>query len=109
MDCDISKAWRPPRPDLTVGLETIFDHIPLGLVLEEVTEELFLLRLVLAGAPRSCQGLPPRSEGRGELTPPRTLTPLRRVTALRSDSPGRSRSPSPLRESPALRSPPLLL
>ena len=54
---------------------------------------------------RSSAGIPPRSEGNGELT----LTPLRGVTALRSNSPGRSRNSSPLREPPALRSPPLLL
>ena len=34
-----SKTRRPPRPDLTVGLEAFYDHIALGLVLEEVTEE----------------------------------------------------------------------
>jgi hypothetical protein len=32
MDCDISKAWGPPRPNLTVGLEAIYHHIPLCLV-----------------------------------------------------------------------------
>jgi hypothetical protein len=39
MDCEISKAWRPPHPYLTVGLETIYHHISLGLVLPEITEE----------------------------------------------------------------------
>jgi hypothetical protein len=39
MDCEISKAWRPPYPYLTVGLKTFYHHLPLGLVLEEVTEE----------------------------------------------------------------------
>jgi hypothetical protein len=40
-------ARRSSRPYFTIGLETIYDHILLGLVLEEVTEELFLLRVVL--------------------------------------------------------------
>jgi hypothetical protein len=48
MDCETSKAWRPSRPDLTVGLEAIYHHLPLGLVLEEVTEELFLIWIVLS-------------------------------------------------------------
>jgi hypothetical protein len=47
MDCDISKAWRPSRPDLAVGLEAIYHHLPLGLILEEVTEESLLLGVVL--------------------------------------------------------------
>jgi hypothetical protein len=34
-----SKARRSSRPDLTVGLEAIYHHIPLGLVIPEVTEE----------------------------------------------------------------------
>jgi hypothetical protein len=34
-----SKARRSSRPDLTVGLETIYHRIPLGLILEEVSEE----------------------------------------------------------------------
>jgi hypothetical protein len=48
MDCEISKAWRPPHPHLTVSLQALYHHLPLGLVLPEVTEELFLLRIVLA-------------------------------------------------------------
>jgi hypothetical protein len=48
MDCEISKAWRPSRPDLTVGLEAFYYHIPLSLILPEVTEELFLIRIILA-------------------------------------------------------------
>ncbi len=47
MDCKISKAWRPSRPDLTVGLEAFYHHIPLSLVIPEVTEELFLIRIIL--------------------------------------------------------------
>jgi hypothetical protein len=39
MDCEISKAWRSARPDLTVGLEALYHHPPLGVVLLEVTEE----------------------------------------------------------------------
>ncbi len=39
--------FRPPRPDLTVGLKA-FDHqIPLGLVLPETPEEPLLLGVVL--------------------------------------------------------------
>jgi hypothetical protein len=48
MDSGISKGWRPSHPDLTVGLQALYHHIPLGLLLEEVTEELFLIRMVLA-------------------------------------------------------------
>jgi hypothetical protein len=48
MDCEISKSWRPPYPYLTVSLKTIYHHLPLGLVLPEVTEELFLIRIILA-------------------------------------------------------------
>ncbi len=39
--------WRPPRPDLVVGLEAFYYHLPLGLVLEELPGELFLLEGVL--------------------------------------------------------------
>src|ERR671910_3479308 len=39
MDCEISKVWRPSRPDLTVGLETIYHYLPLRLLIPEVTEE----------------------------------------------------------------------
>ena len=48
MDRGISKAWRPPHPHLAVGLQALYHHLPLGLVLEEVTEELFLIRVILA-------------------------------------------------------------
>src|SRR5688500_6109016 len=41
---------RPARPDLTVGLEAFYDHLPLGLVLPEVTEESLLLRVVLSNS-----------------------------------------------------------
>jgi hypothetical protein len=39
MDCGISKAWRPSGPDLTVGPEAFYHHLPLGLILEEGPEE----------------------------------------------------------------------
>jgi hypothetical protein len=39
---------RPPRPDVTVGLEAFYDHIPLGLVLPEISKGLFLMGVVLA-------------------------------------------------------------
>jgi hypothetical protein len=45
-----SKARRSSRPDLTVGLETFYHQLPLGLVLPEVTEELFLIRIILANS-----------------------------------------------------------
>src|SRR5215203_1849826 len=45
-----SKARRSSRPDLTVGLQALYHHLPLGLVLPEVTEELFLLRIVLSNS-----------------------------------------------------------
>jgi hypothetical protein len=48
MNSGISKTRRPPRSDLTVGLEAIYHHLPLGLVLPEVPEELFLIRIILA-------------------------------------------------------------
>ena len=44
----LKAARRSSRPDLTVGLEAIYHHLPLGLVLPEVTEELFLIRIILA-------------------------------------------------------------
>jgi hypothetical protein len=50
MDCEISKAWRPPYPYLTVSLKTFYHHLPLGLVFPEVTEELFLLGMVLTNS-----------------------------------------------------------
>ena len=45
-----SKTRRPPRPDLTVGLETFYHHIALSLVLPEVTEEKLLLGMVLTNS-----------------------------------------------------------
>ena len=42
--------WRPSHPNLTVGLQALYHHIPLGLVLPEVTEELFLLGMVLTNS-----------------------------------------------------------
>jgi hypothetical protein len=42
-----SKTRRPASPDLTVGLEAIYHHIPLSLILPAVTEELFLIRIIL--------------------------------------------------------------
>src|SRR5215207_7161494 len=41
-------ARRSSGPDLTVGLEAIYHHLPLGLILPEVTEEYFLLGMVLS-------------------------------------------------------------
>jgi hypothetical protein len=46
------RAWylKGPQvfpPSLTVGLEALYHHIPLSVVLPEVTEELFLLGIVL--------------------------------------------------------------
>ena len=34
-----SKTLRPSHPDLAVGLEALYHHIPLGLILPEVTEK----------------------------------------------------------------------
>jgi hypothetical protein len=48
MDSGISKAWRPPRPYLTVGLEAFYHHIPLSLVLPQVPKELLLFTVILA-------------------------------------------------------------
>jgi len=39
---------RPPRSDLAVGLEAFYLHLPLDLVIPEVPEELFLIRIILA-------------------------------------------------------------
>src|SRR5215212_8189500 len=41
-------ARRSSRPDLTVGLKTFYHHISLVLILPEVTEEYFLIRIILA-------------------------------------------------------------
>jgi hypothetical protein len=41
---------RPPGPDLAVGLEGFDHHLPLGLVLPEVSEEPFLVGVVFAYA-----------------------------------------------------------
>jgi hypothetical protein len=43
-----SETWRPTRPDLAVSLEAFQYHFPLGFVLPEVMEDLFLIRIVLA-------------------------------------------------------------
>ena len=48
MDRGSSKSWRPPHPHLAVGLQALYHHIPLGLVLPEVPEELFLIRMIHA-------------------------------------------------------------
>jgi hypothetical protein len=53
MERGISKAWRPPHPHLAVGLQAFYDHLPLGLVLPEVTEELFLLGIIPAAPPQT--------------------------------------------------------
>jgi hypothetical protein len=42
-----SKTHRPALPHLAVGLETLYDHLPLGLIFPEVSEELFLIWIVL--------------------------------------------------------------
>ena len=44
------KNWRSSRPDLTVGLEALYHHLPLGLVFPEVTEESLLLGMVLSNS-----------------------------------------------------------
>lgn len=41
-------TWGSSRPDVATGLEGLYDHIPLGLVLPQVPEDLFLLGIVLA-------------------------------------------------------------
>jgi hypothetical protein len=43
----VMKDYSRGAPVLTVCLETFYHHLPLGLVLEEVTEELFLIRIIL--------------------------------------------------------------
>jgi hypothetical protein len=48
MDRGISKAWRPPHPHLAVGFQAFYDHLRLSLVLKEVAEELFFIRVILA-------------------------------------------------------------
>ena len=48
MNCEVSKAWRSSRPHLAVCLEALYHHLPLSLVLEEVTEELLLFTVILA-------------------------------------------------------------
>jgi hypothetical protein len=37
-----------PHPDLAVGLEAFYHHLPLSLVLQEVAEDLFLIRVDLS-------------------------------------------------------------
>jgi hypothetical protein len=34
-----SKTLRPSRPDLTVGLEAFYHHLPLGLILPQIPEK----------------------------------------------------------------------
>jgi hypothetical protein len=48
-----SKTGRPARPNLTVGLEAFYHHIPLSLILPEVPEELFLLGIILVAPPQA--------------------------------------------------------
>jgi hypothetical protein len=43
-----SKARRPPRPNLAVGLEAIYHHLSLGLILPEISEDLLLFGVVLS-------------------------------------------------------------
>jgi hypothetical protein len=43
-----SKTRRSPRPYLTVGLEAIYHHIPLGLVFPEIPEESLLFGVVFS-------------------------------------------------------------
>ena len=40
----------PPRPHLTVGLQAIYHHLPLSLLIPEVTEEKLLLGMVLSNS-----------------------------------------------------------
>ena len=40
----------PPRPHLTVGLQAIYHHISLSLLIPEVTEEKLLLGMVLSNS-----------------------------------------------------------
>ena len=47
MDCEISKTWRSSRPHLAVGLQTFYHHLLLGLVLPKVSEDPFLIWIVL--------------------------------------------------------------
>ena len=42
-----SKARRSSRPGLTVGLQALYHHLLLGLVLPQVSEDLFLIWIVL--------------------------------------------------------------
>jgi hypothetical protein len=37
----------PPCPHLTVCLEAIYHHLPLSLILPEVSEDVFLIRIIL--------------------------------------------------------------
>jgi hypothetical protein len=45
---DNPKTQRPPRPDRTVSLEAIYHHLPLSLVLPEISEYIFLLGIILS-------------------------------------------------------------
>jgi hypothetical protein len=42
-----SKTSRPASPDLAVGLEAIYHHLPLSLVIPKVPEESLLIRIIL--------------------------------------------------------------
>jgi hypothetical protein len=42
-----SKTRRPALPHLTIRLEAFYHHLPLGLVLPEIPEDLFLIWVVL--------------------------------------------------------------
>jgi hypothetical protein len=44
----ISKTQRPPHPDLTVRLEAFYHHLPLGLILPKIPEDVFLIWVVLS-------------------------------------------------------------
>jgi hypothetical protein len=43
----LSKPRRPPRPHLTVRLEALYHHLPLGLILLEIPKDHFLIWVVL--------------------------------------------------------------
>jgi hypothetical protein len=58
-------------PNSHQAFKTFYHQLPLDLVLSEVTEELFLIRIILAGARRSCQGIPPLRAKAAESLPRR--------------------------------------
>jgi hypothetical protein len=47
-----SKACRSSRPHLAIGLQAFYHHLPLGLILPKVTEESFLIRIILIASIR---------------------------------------------------------